>query len=198
MDELSYVTLPPDLPTFEARTRELKFGMASEPKVGALLRALAATKPRGRFLELGTGTGVSTAWLLDGMDIHSKLISVDTDKRFQEVAGDVLGMDARLTLVVEDGLTFLRRQPAESFDLVFADAMPGKFNGLEEALSVVKLGGFYVIDDLLPQENWPADHAPKVPALIQDLAEHPNFEVLPLAWASGVLVAVRKFSEKVS
>lgn len=172
--------------------------MASEPKVGALLRALAASKPGGRFLELGTGTGVATAWLLDGMDIHSKLISVDTDKRFQEVAGDVLGMDARLSLVVDDGLTFLRRQPAESFDLVFADAMPGKFNGLEEALAVVKLGGFYVIDDLLPQENWPADHAPKVPALIQDLAEHPNFEVLPLAWASGVLVAVRKFSEKVA
>ena len=27
----------------------------------------------------------------------------------------------------------------------------------------------YVIDDLLPQPNWPDGHAPKVPALIDDL-----------------------------
>jgi mannose-6-phosphate isomerase-like protein (cupin superfamily) len=43
---------------------------------------------------------------------------------------------------VGGGLEFLRDQPAESFDLVFADAMPGKYEGLDDALSVVKTGGF--------------------------------------------------------
>ena len=53
--------------------------MASEPKTGALLAALAASKPGGRLLELGTGTGLGTAWLLSGMDADSHLDTVDTD-----------------------------------------------------------------------------------------------------------------------
>jgi len=44
---------------------------------------------------------------------------------------------------------------------VFADALAGKYDGLSEALCVVKAGGFYVIDDMLPQPNWPDGHAPK-------------------------------------
>jgi hypothetical protein len=46
-----------------AETDALQFNMISEPKVGALLAAVAASKPGGRFLELGTGTGHGTAWL---------------------------------------------------------------------------------------------------------------------------------------
>ncbi|HTA44496.1 MAG TPA: hypothetical protein VK789_18735 [Bryobacteraceae bacterium] len=34
--------------------------MASEPLVGGLLRTLAASKPGGHFLELGTGKYMST------------------------------------------------------------------------------------------------------------------------------------------
>ncbi len=74
--------------------------------------------------------------------------------------------------------------------------MPGKYDGLDDALAVVKVGGIYVIDDMLPQPNWPEGHAEKVPVLIQQLAANPSFEVLPLVWASGVVVAVRKHSEE--
>lgn len=169
----------------------MQFPMASEPLVGAMLRTLAASKPGGRFLELGTGTGIATAWLLAGMDAGSTLLSVDSDPAAQQVARDALGADARLTLVTSGALEFLRGQPAGSFDLVFADAMPGKYDGLDEALAVVKPGGFYVIDDMLPQANWPAGHAEKVPVLIERLAAHPSFEILPLVWASGVVIAVR-------
>jgi predicted O-methyltransferase YrrM len=35
------------------------FAMASEPQTGSLLRTLAASKPGGRLLEIGTGTGIS-------------------------------------------------------------------------------------------------------------------------------------------
>jgi predicted O-methyltransferase YrrM len=156
-----------------------------------MLRTLAASKPTGRLLELGTGTGVATAWLLDGMDARSSLVSVDVDGDAQRVAADSLGADGRLTLVTCDALEFLHQQARGSFDLVFADAMPGKYDGLDSALAVVKPGGFYVIDDMLPQPNWPEGHAAKVPILMQQLAANPDFEVLPMIWASGVVVAVR-------
>jgi predicted O-methyltransferase YrrM len=194
MDDLQYVSMPPELSSIKERTLEIQFPMASEPLVGVLLRVLASSKPNGRFLELGTGTGLSTAWLLSGMDAGSTLVSVDNDREVQQVAGNSLP-DMRLTLVTSSGLEYLRDQAPESFDLVFADAMPGKYEGLEEALSVVKVGGFYVIDDMLPQPNWPDGHAAKVPALMERLASKKNFVILPLVWASGVVVAVRKHSE---
>ena len=127
MDELNYIVCPPRLEEIVARTNELGFDMASEPRTGALLRMLAASKPGGRFLELGTGTGIATAWLLDGMDGGSRCESVDVDGRVQEVARQVLGEDQRLELVLADGLEFLRGQVAESFDFVFADALRGKY-----------------------------------------------------------------------
>ena len=51
--------------------------MASDPQTGSFLRALAASKPAANLLELGTGTGLSAAWLLDGMDATSQLDSVE-------------------------------------------------------------------------------------------------------------------------
>jgi predicted O-methyltransferase YrrM len=110
VEELSFIQPPTELARILERTAELGFGMASEERTGALLRTLAASKPAGHFLELGTGTGIATAWLLDGMDSASRLISVDVDARFQQVAREAFSQDGRLTLVVEDAISFLRRQ----------------------------------------------------------------------------------------
>jgi predicted O-methyltransferase YrrM len=192
MDDLIYIIRPQALTGIEAGTTGLQFSMASEPLVGAMLRTLAASKPHGRFLELGTGTGIATAWLLDGMDSESTLVSVDNDSVVQQFARDALGADERLTLVTCGGLEYLSAEPEQRFDFVFADAMPGKYDGLDEALAVIKPGGFYVIDDMLPQSNWPEGHAAKIPVLIKTLLSRPDFAILPLVWASGVVVAVRK------
>jgi len=192
MKDLTYINEPTSLAQIKHRSESLNFGMSSEPLLGQLLRTLAASKPSGRMLELGTGTGIATAWLLAGMDAASHLTTVDTDEAVQAVAKEMLGADLRLTLVIEDGVLFLKAQPPLSYDLVFADAMPGKYEGLEDALAVVKVGGFYVVDDLLPQENWPEGHAAKVPILLERLAQHPDFVMLPLKWSSGVAVAVRQ------
>ena len=179
---------------FEAILREteaLGFDMASEPKVGGLLAALAASKPAGRFLELGTGTGHGTAWLLSGMDQTSTLDSVDTDAAVVAVARRHLGADSRVTFHVLDGAEFIRAAPRDHFDFIYADAWPGKFSHLEETLALLRHGGIYVIDDLLPQANWPEGHAPRVPVLIGSLEERRDFVTTRLAWASGLMLVVR-------
>jgi predicted O-methyltransferase YrrM len=191
MEELALLRPPACLERILQRTAEIGFAMASEMRTGAMLRALAASKPAGRLLELGTGTGVASAWLRDGMDASSQLISIDPDPAVQEIARETFAGDSRVVLLTEDANSFLDRQPHASFDLVFADAMAGKYENLEKALAVVRAGGFYIVDDLLPQTNWPAGHAPKVPVLIRELMAHPEFTAVPLAWASGLVVAVR-------
>jgi predicted O-methyltransferase YrrM len=192
MDDISYVRPPAALARILKRTADLGFEMASEDRTGALLRTLAASKPGGRFLELGTGTGVATAWVLDGMDATSELFSIDVNPDFQAAAAEALGHDGRLTLISEDAVGFLQRQAPASYDFVFADALRGKYEGLDEALRVVRPGGFYVIDDMLPQSNWPEGHGPRVLALLEALSTRTDFEITPMAWASGLVLAVRK------
>jgi predicted O-methyltransferase YrrM len=174
-----------------ADTAALGFRMVSEQKVGALLAALAASKPGGRLLEIGTGTGHGTAWLLSGMDTSARLETIDTDETLVSVARKHLGSDNRVTFHVGDATEFIRAAPRMQFDLVYADAWPGKFTHLDEALALLRPGAIYVIDDLLPQDNWPADHAPKVPALIDNLESRREFFTARLTWASGLMIVVR-------
>ena len=183
---------PAALGSILAETDTLGFNMVSEPKVGALLATLAASKPCGRLLELGTGTGHGTAWLLFGMDEKSTLETVDTDPNVVAVAQRHLGSDRRVTFHIADGADFVQRAPQSQFDLIYADAWPGKFSHLDEALLLLRPGGVYVIDDLLPQPNWPEGHAPKVPALIDSLERRGEFITVRLAWASGLMLVVRR------
>ena len=159
MDDTRIGLSPAALDAIVQDTRAIEFGMASEPKTGTLLRALAASKPAGRILELGTGTGVGTAWLLAGMDAGSRLDTVDNDPAAQDVARRHLGHDRRVTFHLADGAAFLKRLPALAFDLVYADTWAGKFTDLDAALALVRIGGIYLVDDLLPQPNWPEGHA---------------------------------------
>lgn len=89
-----------------------------------------------RILVRSQQSGLGTCWLLDGMDGASSLISVDTDTRAQEIARSELGEDRRLVLVQSDGGDFLEHCTHE-FDLIFADAWPGKYSHLEAALDVL-------------------------------------------------------------
>jgi predicted O-methyltransferase YrrM len=175
-------------------TRALGFGMASEPRTGALLRALAASKPGGRFLEIGTGTGVGTSWILAGMDSCSRLDSIDNDDGVLAVARRHLGSDSRVTFHLGDGAAILADLPAGQFDFIYADAWPGKFTDLDAALLLMRAGGLYVIDDLLPQVNWPDGHAAKVAALIADLEARADYTSVRLPWASGLMILTRRAS----
>lgn len=192
MNDTEFLRQPQSSLDIARETEAMSFGMMSEIKVGALLATLAASKPGGRLLELGTGTGHATAWLLAGMDSTAVLDTVDSDDRVVAVARRHLGTDARVRFHVMDGASFLGDAQRGQFDLIYADAWPGKFDRLDEALTLLRPGGVYVIDDLLPQANWPDGHAPKVPRLIDDLERRPQFVTVRMAWASGLMLVVRR------
>jgi predicted O-methyltransferase YrrM len=191
MNDEDIASPPPSLDAIRRDAAALGFIMSCESKTGALLRALAAAKPNGRLLELGTGTGFGAAWLLAGMDRGSTLVSVDNDAQVQAVARRHLAADERVTFVQMDAAAYLEQAAPDSFDLIYADAGPGKFSQRDRALSLLKAGGIYFVDDLLPQRSWPAGHAPRVPRLIEELSEQPGFVALQLAWASGLMILVK-------
>jgi predicted O-methyltransferase YrrM len=193
MDHFNHILPPAILGEIEKSTVALGFNMASEYKTGALLRSLVASKPGGRFLELGTGTGFGTAWMMDGMDSHSTLLTIDNDPSVSAVAAKYLGKDPRLTIEVVDATSRLPNLDHRSFDLIFADAWVGKFEQLPNTISILKPGGILVLDDLLPQPNWPENHEPRIPKLVDQLYSYPELAITPLAWASGLIVATRRY-----
>lgn len=191
MNDLEILRWPAALHAIVHDTALMGFTMASERQTGSLLRLLAASKPGGRLLELGTGTGVGTAWLLAGMDADARLESVEHDARAVDVARRHLGSDPRVTFHTVDGAAFLERSQPGRFDLVFADTWPGKFTHLDLALDQLRAGGIFIVDDLLPQPNWPEGHGGKVSALIEDLERREGFHATKLAWASGLMMLAR-------
>ena len=191
LDENVFQPPPKALEAILAQTRELGFQGWSWPQLGALLRVLAATKPGGRLLESGTGTGVGTCWLLDGMDANATLITAETNPKVQAVAAAHLGHDRRLTMLSESAEAVVRREPQNSFDLIFADAPVGKYALLDETLALLRPGGIYVCDDMKPHPMWPPEHAVRVPPLMEKLATRDDFRRLYLDWASGVVVLVK-------
>ena len=183
--------IPPVLDAIMNDSAALGFAMSCETRTGALLAALAASKPGGRILELGTGTGAGAAWLLDGMTCDATLTSLEIDCEVQAVASLHLGGDPRVTFESADAHDWLCDYQGEPFDLTFVDCRPGKFHNLDMLVQLLRPGGLYVGDDLLPQATWPNDHQQRVDAFLAGLPNVDGLRAVTMAWASGLVIGVR-------
>jgi predicted O-methyltransferase YrrM len=183
---------PPAYIDIAEATKIVGFTMSSDVLTCSLLRTLAATKPSGKFLELGTGTGLSTSWILDGMDNDSSLVSIDNEHGFLKIAERFLANDSRLNLLAIDGGKWVEDNKQQKFDFIFADTWHGKYLLLDEVLSMLNKGGIYIIDDMLPQPNWPDGHQEKVIKLISYLETRKDLLLTKQVWATGILIAVKK------
>lgn len=182
---------PPSYHQILEATHQLGFAQLSDGQAGSFLSSLCASKVGGHFLELGTGTGLCTSWMLNGMCQSSSLITVDNDSELVNVAKNHLAADKRVEFVIGCGEKLIEGLAPLSFDLIFADTWPGKYNHLEETLNLLKVGGIYLIDDMLPQENWPEGHDIKAAALLKTLSLKSNFTVTKMGWSTGLMMCVK-------
>ena len=53
-------------------------------------------------------------------------------------------------------------------------------------------GGIYMIDDMLPQANWPDGRAEKATQLIAALDARTDVTLSKIGWASGIIILVKK------
>lgn len=185
-------TIPKSYFDIDKATKESGFTMASDVLTCSLLRTLATSKPSGKFLELGTGTGLSTSWILDGMDNHSTLISLDNDENFLNIAQKCLGQDKRLDLILSDGEIWVKNNLQQKFDYIFADTWHGKYMLLDEVLNMLNKGGLYIVDDMLPQPNWPDGHQEKAINFVKYLESRSDLSLTKQVWATGIIIAVKR------
>ncbi len=176
----------------QRKSSEIGFTMPSDLYVGTLLKTLISSKPKSNFLELGTGIGLSLSWMIDGMDEDSKIISLDNDPKLIAIAKQYFGHDSRVELVCADGSEWIKNYKGEKFNLIFADAWPGKYSEIEEVLALINSGGFYVVDDMQHQPNWPEGHEKNVAVLIEYLENRDDLNLTKMNWSTGLIICVKK------
>lgn len=191
MDQALILDMPVQYSRLLQKSDKIGFKMPSDIFIGTLLKSLIASKPKGNFLELGTGIGLSLSWMIQGMDDSSSIISIDNDDELVDIASEFFGSDERVELVCEDAAQFLKEYNGPNFDVVFADAWPGKYECLDEVLDLINKGGFYVIDDMISQPNWPEGHELNVRNLITRLENRDDITITKMDWSTGVIIAVK-------
>ncbi|NAY92180.1 methyltransferase domain-containing protein [Muricauda sp. JGD-17] len=183
---------PKTLARIQSKSQEIGFSMPSDELVGSLLRTLVASKPNGNFLELGTGIGQSLSWMVDGMCKNSLVTSIDNDPELIKITKSFFKGHSDVSIICADGSKWIKNYKGGRFDLIFADAWPGKYSELDETLSLVKPGGFYVIDDMVRQPNWPEGHREIASSLIIKLEARKDFVLTKMNWSTGIIVMTKK------
>jgi len=188
MDEL----IPSLVRQAMARAREAGFRLSCEPEVGQLLAVLAAHLPAGsRVLELGTGTGVGTAWitsaLLPRTDVTVLSVEKDPETAALAARGDWPGF---VELRCADALAVLGE--AGEFGLIFADAQGGKWQGLDRTIAALAPHGLLVVDDMTAMPDWDAGQRAKQREVRQALLASPLLTCVELGHGSGVILSARR------
>jgi predicted O-methyltransferase YrrM len=141
---------PEDEALTSARARAAEVGVAAvDPATGGVLRLLAAAVGARTAVELGTGAGVSTLWLLRGLAEDGVLTSVDSDGEHQRLAKASLNeagvASGRVRLIQGRALDVLPRLSEAAYDVVFCDAARSENpDYLRAALTLLRPGGLVV------------------------------------------------------
>ena len=126
------------------------------PNQGKLLQILARLQGARSILEIGTLGGYSTIWLARALPADGRLITLEIDATYAEVARANVaraGLADRVDVRVGPALETLRRLAAEGrgpFDVVFIDA--DKQNNPEYfgwALALSRTGTLIVVDNVV-------------------------------------------------
>ena len=111
-----------------------------------MLRFLAATTRAKHVVELGTGVGVSSLWLLGGMLPDGVRTSVDSEGEHQRLAKLAIAEagvpSGRARLISGRALEVVPRLSDGGYDLVFCDAAKAEnLDYLEGAVRLLRPGG---------------------------------------------------------
>ncbi|MEO9328207.1 O-methyltransferase [Gordonia aurantiaca] len=183
-----------------ARAEELGARPVS-PAVGALLALLARTANAKAVAEIGTGTGVSGLWLLNGMAEDGVLTTIDPEPEHHRAARQSFaGADispGRTRLINGTPTDVLPRLSDASYDLVFIDGplidLP-RF--VSEAVRMLRVGGVVVVHNATadgtvgdPSRTEPTTAAAREAALL--IADDESLLPVVIPLGPGVLAAVK-------
>ena len=185
------MTEPPLVAAAAARARRADFLFSCDPVVGRLLAVLAAHLPeRARVLELGTGTGVGTAWIVSGL-LPRTDVTVLTVEHDPQTAALAAGGDWPSFVELRHGNALEVLVQGGAFDLIFADAPAGKWHGLDRTIAALVPHGVLIVDDMTPLPDWTDSQRDAQERVRRTLLAAAELTSVELACGSGVILSVR-------
>lgn len=172
------------------------------PGAGAALSVIAAVAGARSVVEIGTGAGVASIWLLRGMRPDGVLTTIDVEPEHHRAARETYaeaGIPSnRVRLISGRGLDVLPRLTDGAYDVVFCDADKQEYPGyLEQALRLLRPGGVVVFDNALWHDRV-ADPTQRdedttaIRELGKAVREDERLTCAMLAAGDGLLVAVKR------
>jgi len=126
------------------------------PNQGKFLMLLAQTIGARRILEIGTLGGYSAIWLARGLSADGRLLSLEADPAYAELARANLaraGLAEKVEVRVgraQDTLPELIAQGAAPFDLIFIDAdKPSTPDYYQWSVELARRGSLIVVDNVV-------------------------------------------------
>jgi predicted O-methyltransferase YrrM len=186
-----------------ARERAGQLGCTPvSPGVGAVLTVLAATARAHAVVEIGTGAGVGSLYLLRGMPPEAVLTTIDVEVEHQRAAREAFADEGvrptRTRLIAGRALDVLPRLTDGGYDLVLVDADPENYPGyVDQGVRLLRPGGVLVVDDALWQDRVgdPA-RRDEVTTIVREtgrrVRDDERLAPALLPTGDGLLVAVRR------
>lgn len=186
-----------------ARERAAHLGCPSvSPGTGSALAMLAATVNARAVVEIGTGTGVASLWLLSGMAQDGVLTTIDSEIEFHKAAKAAFiesGIKPVRTRTISGKASeVLPRLADGAYDMVFVGAdAPHYPEYLAQALRLLRPGGLVVLDNALWYGKV-ADPANRedVPTLLRgfarEISDSEEWIASVLPTGNGLLCAVKQ------
>jgi predicted O-methyltransferase YrrM len=168
---------------------------------GAALRFIAAANNAKAVVEVGTGTGVSSLWLLRGMRTDGVLTTIDIEGEHQRVARRVFAearfAPSRTRIITGRALDVLPRLADGAYDLIFVDHDVNEYaRAITAAARLLRPGGVLALGAALAGGKV-ADPAARDPdtvtlrEVVKALREDEEWIPALLPTADGLLCAVR-------
>lgn len=186
-----------------ARLRATEVGVQSvDATTGSLLRLLMAATGAKAVVELGTGAGVSSLWLLGGMPSDGILTSIDAESEHQRLAKQSLtdaGYGAgRTRLIGGRALEVLPKLSDGAYDVLFCDAdREENLNYLDAGVRLLRPGGLLVFaaataDGRVADPGARDSDTVAMRELLRVVKEREDLLPSLLPFGSGLLVAVKR------
>jgi predicted O-methyltransferase YrrM len=141
------------VPRLVARAREaaeaLGFEKSCRDEDGMLLHVLAGRRGVERVAEIGTGTGVGTAWLASALAPGVPLFTAEVEPELAAAAAKVFADDADVSVLEGDWRALL--PPHAPFDLIFVDGGRAK-DDPDAVLGLATPAATIVMDDF--SSDW--------------------------------------------
>jgi predicted O-methyltransferase YrrM len=187
----------------QARARGVELGTKdTTPGSGAFLRYLAFTLKAQSVVEVGTGSGVGSLWLLDGMLESGTLTSIDDEMEHTQIAklafADADITQSRYRLITNTVVDVISKLTDRAYDLVVLRHNPEDLSYvISESHRILRSGGTLVIDNYYGggKVNDATQRDPKTVALrdagkiIKNDSEHWVSSLIPIG--DGLLIATK-------